>query len=207
MDLTKRQQEVLTYLQEKVEEIGRSPSLREAAVDLGVSHNAVALQLKELVKKGVIERTGRYSRDIRFCDILETKQGDTSKRELPLIGEVTAGLPLYAQQESDGVVVVDPKLFPHNNLFCLRVDGNSMKGAGIFDGDLVICEPCQYAREGDVVVALLYGEEATVKRFFLHPEYIELRPENSDFSAVRYEFNEVLIQGKVVGLIRDRCTF
>lgn len=207
MDLTKRQKEVLEYLQVKVSEIGRVPSLRESAVDLGVSHNAVALQLRELERKGAIQRSGRYSRDIRFCDILKAEKADVNKREIPIIGEVTAGLPLYAQQEFDGTVVVDPKLFPHSSLFCLRIDGYSMKGAGIFDGDLVICEPCQYAQEGDVVVALLYGEEATVKRFFLYPDYIELRPENADFNAVRYEFNEVLIQGKVVGLIRDRCSF
>ncbi|WP_413848039.1 LexA family protein [Desulfobacula sp.] len=77
-----------------------------------------------------------------------------------------------------------------------------MKNAGILDQDLAICEPRQYARNKEIVVALIHHEEATVKRFFLHPDFIELRPENPDFRSQKYEFDDVLIQGKVIGIIR-----
>lgn len=77
-----------------------------------------------------------------------------------------------------------------------------MQGAGILDGDLVVCEPRQYAQNGEIVVALIGGEEATVKRFFLHAGHIELRPDNPAYTAMRYGFGEVLVQGKVVGVLR-----
>ena len=77
-----------------------------------------------------------------------------------------------------------------------------MRGAGILDGDLVICEPRQYAQNGEIVVALVRGEEATVKRFFLRADHIELRPENPDHAPMHHGFGEVLVQGKVIGLQR-----
>ena len=97
---------------------------------------------------------------------------------------------------------MDAEVFRGPNLFALRVRGNSMKGAGILDGDLVICEPRQYAQNGEIVVALVRGEEATVKRFFLRADHIELRPENPDHAPMRHGFGEVLVQGKVIGLQR-----
>jgi repressor LexA len=77
-----------------------------------------------------------------------------------------------------------------------------MKDAGILNGDLAICEPRQYAQNGEIVVALINSEEATVKRFFLHDDHIELRPENTDYAPMRYGFGEVLIQGKIIGIHR-----
>ena len=151
----------------------------------------------------MIEREGRYSRSIR---ILPQQAGtDTSSRvrELPVVGQITAGLPMYAQQEWDGSVMVDGELFPGKNLFCLRIQGQSMQDAGILDGDLVVCEPRQYAENGEIVAVLIQGEEATVKRFFLGTDYIELRPENEKFKAIRYPFSDILVQGKVAGVIRS----
>jgi repressor LexA len=123
-------------------------------------------------------------------------------REIPVVGQVTAGLPMYAQEEWEGSVVLDAGLYHGQNLFALRIKGDSMQGAGILDGDLAICEPRQYAQSGEIVVALIHSEEATVKRFFLHRDCIELRPENPRYKPVRYGFDEVLVQGKVVGLQR-----
>ncbi|MBL0712445.1 MAG: repressor LexA, partial [Desulfosarcina sp.] len=124
--------------------------------------------------------------------------------EIPVIGRITAGLPMYAQQEWDGSVVVDAGLFPGANLFALRVQGDSMQDAGILDGDLALCKPRQYARNGEIVVALIGQEEATVKRFYLVEDNIELHPANRIYPVMRYEFGQVLIQGKVVGIQRDR---
>jgi repressor LexA len=122
--------------------------------------------------------------------------------EVPVIGRIAAGLPLYAQQEWDGSVVVDGALYPGTNLFALRVKGDSMQDAAIIDGDIVICEPRQYAENGEIVVALVNEEEATVKRFFHRRDHIELRPENRAYRPIICRFDEVLIQGKVVGLVR-----
>jgi repressor LexA len=99
-------------------------------------------------------------------------------------------------------VVVDGAVFTGDNLFVLQVRGDSMRDVGIFDGDLAICQPRQYAENGEIVVALVHNEEATVKRFFLHPDRIELRPENPDYPAMYFGFDEVLVQGKVVGIQR-----
>ncbi len=203
MDLTKKQQQLFDYLQQQLEDEGRAPSLRQAAEDLGVSHNAVAQLITQLERKGVIEREGRYSRSIRILPPQSSQRGDPRFRELPVVGRITAGLPMYAQQEWDGSVVVDGTLFPGNNLFCLRIQGNSMQDAGILNGDLVVCEPRQYAENGEIVAVLIQGEEATVKRFFLGDDYIELRPENRVFSPVRYPFSDILVQGRVMGVIRS----
>ena len=203
MTLPKKQQQFFNYLQEYIEEEGRSPSLRQAADDMGVSHNAVAQLIVQLERKGMIEREGRYSRSIRILSQHAPKDGNVRMRELPVVGRITAGLPMYAQQEWDGSVVVDGALFPGNNLFCLRIQGDSMHGAGILDGDLVICEPRQYAENGEIVAVLIQGEEATVKRFFLGKNHIELRPENEKFIPVQYPFSDILVQGKVVGVVRS----
>lgn len=209
VELTERQKRFYDYLAEKIREDGRAPSLREAAVDMGVSHNAVAQLIGQLEKKGVLEREGHYSRSIRLLPEREQLRSDVAcGRELPIIGQVTAGLPMYAQQEWDGTVLVDSALFPGDNLFCLRIRGDSMRNAGILDGDLVICEPRQYAENGEIVAVLVHGEEATVKRFFLHPDHIEMRPENEAYPVMRYQFSELLVQGKVVGVIRgDHSVF
>jgi len=206
MELTEKQQQLLAYLMDRQEDDGRIPSLRQAAADLGVSHTAVAQLMGQLEKKGVLARDGHYSRTVSIYqdgDERGPMRGGRG-RELPVIGEIRAGLPMYAQQEWDGTVVVDETIFAGENLFCLRVKGQSMKDAGIFDGDLVVCEPRQYAENGEVVAALVRGEEATVKRFFVFSDHIELRPANDDFSVMCYPFNEVLVQGKVVGVIRGR---
>ncbi len=203
MDLTKKQQQLFDYLQQQLEDEGRAPSLRQAAEDLGVSHNAVAQLITQLERKGAIEREGRYSRSIRILPRQSSRRGESRFRELPVVGRITAGLPMYAQQEWDGSVVVDGTLFPGNNLFCLRIQGNSMQDAGILNGDLVVCEPRQYAENGEIVAVLIQGEEATVKRFFLGDDYIELRPENRTFSPVRYPFSDILVQGRVMGVIRS----
>ena len=123
-------------------------------------------------------------------------------REVPIVGNIAAGLPLYAQQEWGGSVVIDSTLYGGPNLFALQVRGDSMKNAAILDGDLVICEPCQFAENGEIVVALINFEEATVKRFFRGEKHIELRPENPDYKAIRYDFNEIQIQGRVIGVQR-----
>ena len=201
-ELTAKQQQVLNYLEHVIRRTGAPPSLRQAALDLGVSHAAVAQSLRMLEEKGYVRREGRYSRTIHLLNRARETSALQRWREAPIIGRITAGLPMYAQEEWDGSIVVDADVFRGRNIFALHVKGDSMKNAGILDGDLAICEPRQYARDGEIVVALINGEEATVKRFFLHSDHIELRPENTEYSPVRYPFGEILVQGKVIGIQR-----
>ena len=200
--LTAKQQRVLDYLRHEITTSGQAPSLRQAAADLGVSHAAIAQILKALEEKGSLKREGRYSRTVHLLNRARETSASQRWREVPVIGRVTAGLPMYAQTEWDGSTVLDAAVFRGQNLFALRVNGQSMKNIGILDGDLAICEPRQYAQNGEIVVALINNEEATVKRFFLRKNYIELRPENTDYSPMRYDFGEILVQGKVIGIQR-----
>ncbi|MCG8618756.1 MAG: transcriptional repressor LexA [Desulfobacterales bacterium] len=200
--LTAKQKKLLDYLGEEIRQTGTAPSLRTAAADLSVSHAAVAQTLKTLEDKGYIRREGRYSRTIHLLDNTSDTDAAARQKQIPIVGQITAGLPIYAQQEWDGSLIVDDSLYPGENLFALRIQGESMKNAGILDRDIAICRPRQYAHNKEIVVALIRGEEATVKRFFLHPGFIELRPENPDFRPQTYEFDDILIQGKVIGIVR-----
>jgi repressor LexA len=201
--LTPTQQRLLDYLQRKIAADGRAPSLREAAADLAVSHAAVARTLRVLEAKGLVQREGRYGRAVYLLNRAREVAALQRGRDVPIVGRIAAGLPMYAQPEWDGSVTVDAEFFRGRNLFALRVQGDSMRDAGILAGDLVICEPRQYARNGEIVAALVGGEEATVKRFFLRADHIELRPENPDHAPMRFGFDDVLVQGKVVGLLRS----
>ncbi len=200
--LTPTQQRLLDYLQRTITAEGESPSLRAAAAALGVSHAAVARTLKALEAKGCVRRAGRYGRTVHLLNRAREVAAPQRGRDVPVVGRITAGLPMYAQPQWEESVTVDAERFRGRDLFALRVRGDSMQAAGILDGDLVICEPRQYAENGEIVAALLRGEEATVKRFFRHTDHIELRPENSAHTPLRCGFSEVLVQGKVVGVLR-----
>jgi len=202
LKLTQSQQKILDFLKQKVKENGIAPSLRMVAAELAISHAAVAQTLKTLENKEYLKRDGRYSRTIHILDNIGELHLAQRQKHIPVIGNITAGLPMYAQQEWEGSLLVDAKIYPGQNLFALKIKGSSMKNAGILDQDLAICEPRQYAHDKEIVVALIHHEEATVKRFFLHQDCIELRPENPDFRSQKYEFDEVLIQGKVIGIVR-----
>ena len=201
-DLTETQCSFLDYLDREIRVAGRAPSLRKAAADLGTSHAAVGQLIKVLEGKGYLRREGRYSRTLHLLNRAGQAAGHHRFREIAVIGRIMAGLPMYAQQEWDGTVVVDAGIYRGRDLFSLRVRGDSMRDAGILDGDIAVCEPRQFAENGEIVVALIHGEEATVKRFFRRENQIELRPENPAYPSVRYGFDEILIQGKVVGVVR-----
>ncbi|OEU64739.1 MAG: repressor LexA [Desulfobacterales bacterium PC51MH44] len=201
-ELTPKQQRFFSYLEREISRTGKAPSLRQAAAEMGVSHAAVAQLIKALEEKGFIKRDGRYSRTIHLLNRARETAGVMRWREVPIVGDIAAGLPLYAQQEWGGSLVVDAAIYRGSNLFVLKVKGDSMKEAAILDGDLVICEPRQYAENGEIVVALINQEEATVKRFFRRKRQIELRPENPAYRPKSYNFSEVLVQGKVVGVQR-----
>jgi repressor LexA len=202
MLLSQVQKKIYLYFETMIRDHGHIPTLRQAAADNGVSHAAIAQTIRVLEKKGYVRRDSRYGRQIQLIKKTLDSEDDHGYLRVPVVGSIAAGLPLYAQKEWMGSLKVDPLLFKNGPLFALKVNGDSMKGAGILDGDFVICEPRQYAANGEIVAALICQEEATIKRFFLKSDGIELRPENPDFEPVTYGFGEVLVQGKVVGLVR-----
>ncbi len=202
LELTTKQQRFLNYLEQTACRTGKTPSLRQAAADMGVSHAAISQMIKTLENKKMIKRDGHYSRTIH---LLRSSSDETVRRygkEVPIIGRIAAGLPFYAQEEWDGRILIDADVFRGSNLFALRIKGDSMKDAAILDGDLVICEPRQFAEDGEIIVALVHQEEATVKRFFHRNDHILLKPENQSYSPIKYNFDEILIQGIVVGVHR-----
>jgi repressor LexA len=201
-ELTAKQQKYLDYLESQITRTGKSPSLRQAAAKMGVSHAAISQLIKVLEEKGMIKRDGYYSRTIHLLNFARETAGVMRWIEVPIVGNIAAGLPLYAQQEWAGSVVIDAAVYRGSNLFALKVKGDSMVNAAILDGDLVICEPRQYAENGEIIVALVNQEEATVKRFFRRKGHIELRPENPAYKSMSYAFNEILVQGKVIGVNR-----
>ena len=202
-DLTTKQAALLDYLRRVMARDGKTPSLRQAAKELGISHAAVSQMIGTLEAKGFLRRDERYQRTLRLLNQVGEVEGTHRMREVPIIGSITAGVPLYAQEKWEGSLVVDTNMFRGQYLFGLYIKGDSMTGVGILDGDIVICEPRQYAKNGEIVVALINHSEATVKRFFLHGDYIELKPENSSYEPRKYELGEVLVQGKVVGVVRS----
>ena len=134
-DITSKQQRFLDYLKQELRRSGKTPSLRQAARSLGVSHAAVSQMLKSLEAKGLVRRDGRYSRTVHLLNRAGEPTAAIRWLEVPVIGRIAAGLPLYAQPEWDGSLVVDAAVYRSPHLFALRVKGDSMKDAAILDGD------------------------------------------------------------------------
>ena len=210
--LTERQQEVFNFIVGYIEDKGYPPTIREMQEGLGIgSLRGVTIHLDALHKKGFIERLSgkggppRQARGIRILARLNPRAGDEDNGvlRLPLLGTIAAGLPLLATQNIEDFVPVPLQLLRGTrNGFLLRVQGESMTGAHILPGDLVIIQPQETAESGDIVAARI-GEEATVKRFWRHGNRIELQAQNPNYAPIplRKSDNAALI-GKVIGLLR-----
>lgn len=191
-NLTPRQQEILDFIRNSLEVLGAPPTRTEICSAFGfASPNAAEDHLRALAKKGVIILEPGSARGIRLVEQLG----------LPLIGSVAAGSPLLAVENQLGRVQVHPALFSPRADYLLKVRGNSMVDAGIFDGDLLAVHKTDEARSGQVVVARL-DDEVTVKRLKRTGRRIELLPENSDYAPIAVEGREFAIEGLAVGLIR-----
>lgn len=200
--LTDRQQEILTYIEREVRTTGVPPSIRQIGLALGISStNGVRAHLQALEKKGYIHRSSRTSRGIASLDRLRRSASRSLQNivEIPILGRVTAGLPILAVENREGTLALDPSLAKTTDTFALRIEGDSMIGAGILDGDYVVVRPQQNADNGDIVVAL-FDESVTVKRFFRERQGFRLQPENPRFEPLHVP--EVEICGKVVALVR-----
>lgn len=200
--LTPRQEEVLSFVQSFMEETGMPPTRAEIARALGFrSGNAAEEHLRALQRKGAIELLPGASRGIRMGEGLRDQD------QLPLVGRVAAGHPILAQENIEGNYRVDASLFNPKPHYLLRVQGMSMRGAGILDGDLVAVCRTPEIRNGQVVVARL-EEEVTVKRYRQEGPVVWLLPENPDFQPIRVDLQEdpLVIEGVVVGVLRNRLS-
>ena len=205
--ITVRQKRVLSFVEKYFDEKGFPPTVREIAEGLGFkSVNSVREHLRLIEKKGYIELRKGVARGIfpikrDTIDIFTTLQ-EAPSSSLPIIGNVAAGTPITAEENIEGSLFVDQDLFHGNDQFVLRVTGESMIEKGIFDGDFVIVEKQQSARDGEIVVVLLNGD-TTLKTFYKKEDHIVLHPENQflDDIIVR-PFDLFEIVGKMVGLIR-----
>lgn len=190
--ISKRQQEIFNFIKGRLDETGIAPSVREIGEAVGLrSTSSVQYNLNILEDAGYIVRDANLKRTVRIANM-------KSAVSVPLVGTVTAGMPILATQMIEDYIPVSG--VSGNNLFALKVKGESMINAGILDGDIVIVEQCPTADNGDIVVALV-GEEATVKRFFKENGHFRLQPENDKFEPIIVE--ECAIAGKVKALIRN----
>ena len=190
--LTKSQQKVFDYIRSCAQEF-RIPSVREICAATGLSSTStVHLHLKTLEERGLIEREKGLNRSIRIS-------GEEQSTPVPVMGRVTAGLPILAVEDIECYVPVAESIRRGRELFALRVMGESMINAGILDGDIIIVHRTPTADNGDIVVALV-EDEATVKRFYKEDGHFRLQPENDAFEPIIVE--EVLLLGKVVALHR-----
>lgn len=197
--LTPRQREILDYIGKQIRERGYPPSVREIGEAIGLSSSStVHGHLARLEEKGYLRRDPDKPRAIEVTGERQLRQQRLVT--VPLVGRVTAGEPILAVQNIEETYALPYDLVHGDSIFMLRVQGDSMINAGIFDGDLVLVRQQSAARNGDVVVALL-DEEATVKRFFHEGDRVRLQPENPAHNPILTR--EVQILGKVVGLYRS----
>ena len=197
--ITPKQQEILEYIKETILKKGYPPAEREIceAVHLK-STSSVHSHLETLEEKGYIRRDPTKPRTIEIIDDCF----NLTRREVvnvPVLGTVAAGQPLYAEENIENYYPIPSDLLPNGETFMLKVRGNSMINAGILEGDQIIVEHCPTAVNGEIVVALV-DDSATVKRFFKEEGHYRLQPENDSMDPIIVDHVEIL--GKVIGLFR-----
>ena len=200
MPLTKRQKEILDFIHGFIDEHGYAPSFEEIAHSFGYSSLATVHEhLSNLERKGYIRKSYNESRSIEMVP----EDGSLSAADLPLLGRVAAGLPIEAIQDQETLSVPVDMIRSGKDNFVLKVEGNSMIDEQIKDGDYIVVSSQSTALDGEVVVALVGGDSATVKRLYREPgNRIRLQPANATMAPLVVDADDVMVQGVVVGLIR-----
>ena len=200
------QQVILDYMISFTEEHAYPPSVREICAAVGLKSTAtVHTHLRNLEKRGLITRDSAKQRAV-FINTDQLPDREAKQYKVPLIGRVAAGLPMLAAENIEDAFPL-PDVLMHGKepeeVYMLRVDGESMRDAGIRDGDILVVNHNCSCTNGDIVVARVQGESATVKRFFREKDRVRLQPENDLFEPIYVPFDEVEISGKVIGLLRS----
>jgi repressor LexA len=201
--LTERQERVLGFLRDFLRERGMPPTVREIGAGMGFNFPAARGHLKALEKKGCLKlRPGVH----RGIELLDDNAGPALSAPpmgaLALVGTIRAGRPITAREEIETYIAVDRELFRDQEAFVLRVTGESMVGAGIFDGDYVVVSPRSEVPRGGIGVALVDEEEATVKRIYSEGAVVRLVPENPTMQPTEHQAGDVRVLGRVSGVIR-----
>ncbi len=203
--LTARQQDIYDFIAQAIRANGYPPTIREIMEGFNIaSTNGVRTTLAALEKKGYIRRRAMLSRGIELTDYIDREQSLSGEiHEVPVIGRVAAGEPILATENVESTLTVDSGFVPGGNVFALKVEGDSMCNAGIFDGDYVLARQQESAQQGEIVVAVI-GEEATVKRYYQEGAQVKLMPENDAYEPILVGGSEepFRIAGKIVGLMR-----
>ncbi len=198
LNLTKRQQEIFDFVRSYGSEHGYPPTVRDIGKAIGLtSSSTVHAHLANLEKLGLLKRDPTKPRAIEV--LVDKAKAAIAPAGLPLVGQVAAGQPVLAEENIEEYVPVPEIAGGDEGEFVLRVKGDSMVNAGIFEGDYVIVRPQDTASDGEIVVALV-GEEATVKRFFREAEHVRLQPENDSLEPILSR--DVQVLGRVVGVCR-----
>jgi repressor LexA len=200
-DLTKRQQEIFDFIKKYSAKYGYPPTVRDIGKAVGLaSSSTVHAHLANLEKIGLLRRDPSKPRALELLDrAAEGVKSLVQPNGLPLVGHVAAGQPVLAEENIEDYVDVPAVAGGEEGEYLLRVRGDSMKNAGILEGDFVVVRPQETAQDNDIVVALV-GEEATVKRFFRENDHVRLQPENPAMEPIRSK--EVRVLGQVVGVLR-----
>lgn len=201
-DLTKRQNEVLNCIKEYVVSHGYPPTVREIGEKLGLSSPAtIQSHMNALESKGFIRKNGSKNRALELLVNNEYEIKNENVIDVPLLGKITAGNPIEAIERPDEFFSLPAYLIPkEHEVFTLKVSGESMINAGIYDGDIIIVERCNTAHNGEIVVAMTEENEVTLKTFYKEQDHIRLQPENDYMEP--FIFKNVTILGKAIGLYR-----
>ena len=201
-NLTRRQEEILTYVKEYIVSHGYPPTVREIGKELGVSSPAtIHTHLNKLVEKGFIKKDSSKNRAIELLVENEFDKKEEEVVDVPLLGKITAGSPIEAIEMPDEYFSLPAYLVPNNkDVFTLKVSGTSMINVGILDDDIVIVQRQNTARNGEIVVAMTDENEVTLKTFYKEKGYFRLQPENDTMEPIILD--NVTILGKAIGLYR-----
>ena len=202
LDLTKRQKEIFDFIGKYAAKTGYPPTVREIGKAVGLhSSSTVHAHLANLEKIGLLKRDPSKPRAIELLAGAASRAKDAIRPPsgLPLVGQVAAGEPILAEENIEEYPEIPDVIGGQDGDYILKVRGESMKNAGIIEGDYVIVRPAEDAADGEIVVALI-GEEATCKRFFREKDHIRLQPENDEMEPILSAEAQVL--GKVVGVFR-----
>ena len=198
MAITRRQKEVIDFLSNFTTQHGYSPSYEEIAAGLGLNSLAtVHKHVTNLQNKGMLQRAHNRSRSI---DVLPQRTAKKSYDRLPLLGRIAAGKPVEAIETAESISLGD--IIGNREVFALEVRGDSMRDEHIVSGDYVLVERTRVAREGEIVVALIDGTDATLKRFYREGNLVRLQPSNTEMAPIYAPASNVSIQGKVLGVLR-----
>lgn len=201
MNLTPKQLKILQLIRDWRVRRGYSPTMQELADEIGVSKVTVFEHVEALIKKGALVREPNKARSLSIADGIAVPD-EARPTRFPLVGKIAAGYPIEKVADQDEIDLNDliGARTGRDSTFALKVEGDSMKDEGILDGDYVLCERTEVARNGDRIVALLPDGQTTLKTFFKEDDHIRLQPANPSFEPIKVKFCQV--QGVVKGVVR-----